>query len=89
MRTVAAVRLDWQERAACRGIGSALFFGPDGERGRDRAVREREAMKICAGCPVRTDCLEHALRTPEDFGVWGGTGEEDRAAERRRRRSAA
>jgi WhiB family transcriptional regulator, redox-sensing transcriptional regulator len=33
---------------------------------------------VCAGCPVRAACLEHALRTRERFGVWGGLTEEER-----------
>ncbi|MEJ8645170.1 WhiB family transcriptional regulator [Streptomyces sp. MS1.HAVA.3] len=35
---------------------------------------------MCAGCPVRRACLDHALRTREPFGVWGGLTEEERHA---------
>ena len=33
------------------------------------------AIAVCAGCPVRTHCLELALRywTVGQHGVWGGT----------------
>ena len=33
---------------------------------------------MCAGCPVRAQCLEHALAHDERFGVWGGTSERER-----------
>jgi WhiB family redox-sensing transcriptional regulator len=45
----------------------------------------REAKAVCAGCPVRTPCLEYALAHDERFGVWGGLSER----ERRRLTSAA
>ncbi|WP_328303570.1 WhiB family transcriptional regulator [Streptomyces sp. NBC_00435] len=82
----------WQSLAACRGLGSTRFFHPAGERGEDRDERDAAAKLVCAGCPVREACLEHALRTREPFGVWGGLTEEERRALRRpsrARRSAA
>jgi WhiB family redox-sensing transcriptional regulator len=66
-----------------------LFFGRDGEPGAEREARERRAEAVCASCPVRDACLEHALTVPERYGVWGGMSEEQRAAYRRRRRRAA
>jgi WhiB family redox-sensing transcriptional regulator len=76
----------WQEQAACRGMSLDLFFAPDGERQRDRERREEAARRVCIQCPIRLRCLEHALRAPENYGVWGGMGEEGRTTERRRRR---
>ncbi|GHB79052.1 transcriptional regulator WhiD [Streptomyces cirratus] len=70
----------WQARAACRDLGSNRFFHPAGERGEDREVRDEAAKQVCAGCPVRAACLEHALTTREPFGVWGGLTEEERRA---------
>jgi WhiB family transcriptional regulator, redox-sensing transcriptional regulator len=75
----------WQDRAACRGQPLTVFFGADGERPTTREAREARAKAVCAGCPVRTECAEHALTAPEPAGVWGGLGEDERAAERRRR----
>ncbi|CAM5366586.1 Transcriptional regulator WhiB [Streptomyces avidinii] len=83
---------EWQSQAACRELGSARFFHPSGERGEEREERDAAAKRICAGCPVREACLEHALRTREPFGVWGGLTEEERRALQRpsrARRSAA
>ena len=40
------------------------------------------ATRLCAGCPVRSECLEFELRTAgeESVGVWGGLNAEDRLA---------
>ncbi|MGH3565030.1 MAG: WhiB family transcriptional regulator [Pseudonocardia sp.] len=40
------------------------------------------AARLCAGCPVRRECLEFELRTagPDTVGVWGGLSEDDRRA---------
>ena len=40
------------------------------------------AKSICNLCPVRADCLDHALRF-ELHGVWGGTSERQRIHMRR------
>jgi WhiB family transcriptional regulator, redox-sensing transcriptional regulator len=86
-------RFGWQNRAACRGAPLELFFGPDGERPGERDRRERDALALCAVCPVLDTCRRHALVMPETHGVWGGTTEATRAGqrktERRRRRETA
>lgn len=62
----------WQDAAACRSADRELFFSPDGELSRTKARRELDALKICRDvCPVRRQCVEHALAMPEKAGVWG------------------
>jgi WhiB family redox-sensing transcriptional regulator len=81
-----ASRLDlaWQRQAACEGEDPALFFEPDHyENPRARRRREAKAKAICAGCPVRSPCLEFGLATPH--GLWGGLSEMDRQRLKRRR----
>ena len=34
-------------------------------------------------CEVKIDCLEYAIRTNQDSGVWGGTTEDERKSIRR------
>ena len=51
---------DWQMDGLCRGEDSAVFFHPDGERGRARAQRELRAKQMCRQCPVITHCRNHA-----------------------------
>jgi WhiB family transcriptional regulator, redox-sensing transcriptional regulator len=75
----------WQDKAACRGLDIELFFGPDGERGSEREYREWNASQVCAGCPVRSECLDYAVDRPEKYGMYGGMNEDERKAERRRR----
>ena len=69
---------DWVEQAACAGVDPALFFP-------DRGASLADARQVCAGCPVRVECLEYALEAGEKFGVWGGTSEKERRAMRRQR----
>ncbi|MFI7448144.1 WhiB family transcriptional regulator [Nonomuraea sp. NPDC049714] len=85
---MAAPSWEWQNSASCRGEDLVLFFGPDGERQPERDVRERKAKAICAGCPVRSECLEFSLSHPERAGLWGGLNEDERVSARRRRQRA-
>lgn len=36
------------------------------------------AKMICWSCPVRDECLEHALETKEPYGIYGGFTERER-----------
>jgi len=77
--------VSWQARAACRHPGDReLFFGAWDEKPEDRAGREIAAKAVCILCPVKRECLTLAVLTPIRFGVWGGTGEDERALIRRR-----
>ena len=38
----------------------------------DSAELQAEAIAICEACPVRDDCLTFAVRTGQQYGVWGG-----------------
>lgn len=87
---------DYRHRAACRPVGK---FDPDAVRDMaekfypiaspgteqyDTAVAE--AKDICAGCPVRAECLAEALDRPQRadaHGVLGGLDHLERAAVRR------
>jgi WhiB family redox-sensing transcriptional regulator len=48
-----------------------------------------QAKAICAGCPVRRQCLDFATANDLGYGIWGGTTPEDRRRNRRRERRAA
>lgn len=69
----------WARLAKCHGR-TALFYGPIAERPERRERREQRAKRICATCPVKDTCREHALATREPFGIWGGLTEEERKA---------
>lgn len=71
-------------RAACRDVDPELFF-PPGTTG--PALRQiREAKQVCRRCPVQVSCLQFALETGEDFGIWGGTTEDERRHAMHKRR---
>lgn len=70
----------WRVRASCRGVDGQDFFPPSGgERRRERRQRELRAKAVCAGCPVRGECLDAALANDERYGVWGGLTDGERA----------
>ncbi|MGH9857745.1 MAG: WhiB family transcriptional regulator [Acidobacteriota bacterium] len=74
---------DWRDNAACRDTDPDLFF-PVGTTG--PVIEQIESAKaICYACPVLKECLEYALVTNQDSGIWGGTSEEERRALRRQR----
>jgi len=54
---------DWRHRAACRAEDPELFFG---------AGTPAQARRVCAGCPVRAECLAFALADVPAAGVWAG-----------------
>lgn len=82
------VTVDWHDRGACNGHSVDLFYGYEGETRGERNYRVTEAKKICRGCPVRTECLDHALTYPERHGIWGGLDEDERDRIRKNRREA-
>ena len=79
--------MDWVHRARCKDEDPELFF-PIGTTG-PAATQIEQAKAICMQCPVRDQCLEWALATGQDAGVWGGMSEEERRALRRARRREA
>ena len=75
--------MDWRQQAACIDEDPELFF-PVGTTG--SALEQVEAAKqVCRRCEVIDACLEWALATNQDAGVWGGTSEEERRTLRRSR----
>jgi WhiB family transcriptional regulator, redox-sensing transcriptional regulator len=66
----------WHAKAACRGVGGDMFFP-------DSSDDPRKAIAICAGCPVKSECLSYALADPSLKGVWGGTSGRERSRLRR------
>ena len=74
-------REGWRDLAACRYTDPALFF-PVGSTG-TAIDRIAAAKAVCASCPVRDACLQFALETKQEDGVWGGTDEDERRRLRR------
>ena len=58
----------WRDQAACRDLVTAEydpFFA-------DSAELQAEAIAVCETCPVRDDCLTFAVRTGQQYSIWGG-----------------
>lgn len=82
--TFAAPGRDWRYSAACAEVDPELFFPA---RAENRPLAQvAEAKKVCAGCPVSQQCLDWALETRQDTGVWGGLSENERRLLHRRAR---
>ncbi len=92
-RTVAVLprelRADWRKAAECLHYDPELFH-PLSERGAVAEAQIAEAKAVCAVCPVRVECLAHALGINEAKrgypvqGIWGGTSESERRGLTRR-----
>ncbi|SFF95610.1 WhiB family transcriptional regulator [Blastococcus tunisiensis] len=71
----------WRVDALCAETDPEAFFP-------EKGGSTREAKRVCAGCPVRAECLEFALAGDERFGIWGGLSERERRRVRVQRREA-
>ena len=72
---------EWHSDASCRDHSNPEWWFPE-----VGGVQAREAKAVCAKCPVATDCLEWALRFPQEYGIYASTNYKGRkriAAQRR------
>jgi WhiB family redox-sensing transcriptional regulator len=83
----------WRDEAACRDVVTAdydPFFA-------DAKDLQAEAIAICLCCPVHDACLTFAVRTGQQYGIWGGQPQQiirslialERAGRPQSRRAAA
>lgn len=75
-------KFEWMDSALCAQVDPEVFFPEQGER-------PEEAWKICARCPVRSECEDYAVSLPQTglSGTWAGHTKKSRLAERKRRRA--
>jgi WhiB family redox-sensing transcriptional regulator len=71
----------WRNDATCRDTDPELFF-PVGTTGQ-ALLQIAKAKSVCCECPVNIECLDFALETNQDTGIWGGFSEEERRQIRR------
>jgi WhiB family redox-sensing transcriptional regulator len=77
-----AIGMTWRDRAACLDEDPELFF-PIGNT--DPAFRQIEkARAVCGRCEVVETCLNWAIESRQDAGVWGGLSADQRRALKRR-----
>lgn len=77
----------WRKRAACLDLDPELFFPVSWAKTHETTMAEGKA--ICAVCPVRRQCLDFAIDTHQEYGLWGGMDAQERRRERRRRTAQA
>jgi WhiB family transcriptional regulator, redox-sensing transcriptional regulator len=58
--------------AACADLGPTIFYDPV-------PSSVRAAKAVCGRCPVSAECLGSAVSNGEQFGIWGGRTEAERA----------
>jgi WhiB family transcriptional regulator, redox-sensing transcriptional regulator len=85
--TATGTAANWRSASACLSADPDLFFPISSAGPAERQIAK--AKMICAGCQVRRECLDFALRNHLSYGIWGGTTPEDRQRNRRRERRAA
>lgn len=56
----------WEQRAACRGINTDVFFS-----------EVKNSKRSCKDCPVADLCRTYAI-AHEEYGIWGGTSKFER-----------
>lgn len=61
-------KIDWK-LAVCRGKDPDIW---------SEDSTQDIAVAWCLGCPIKWECLDHALNMPERFGVWGGKTADER-----------
>lgn len=72
--------LDWMREGTCAQVDPDLWHPAKG-------ASPKAAQRICrTECPVVARCLEYALASGEEHGVWGGTTNRERQKIRRARK---
>lgn len=61
----------WVNSALCAEIDPELWFPEQGGL-------SAPARRMCHRCPVVQDCLDYALETAQQWGVWGGATASER-----------
>lgn len=62
--------VEW-EKAACKDTPTQFFFVFEENKNAQKWLDIGILRRICASCPIFTECLAYALGH-ENYGVWGG-----------------
>jgi len=74
--------MTWRDRAACLQEDPELFF-PVGNTG-PALLQIEKARMVCHRCEVAQACLNWAVESRQQDGVWGGQSDDERRALKRR-----
>ena len=75
----------WRDQANCKNVDTNIFFSND--MGQIKPEKMSEALLYCNNCSVSEQCLEYAINSNIQVGIWGGMSTKARrqiAAERRK-----
>ena len=61
--------MSWRDEAKCRGMDLSIFY-VGGRPDQERVIPQAKAA--CDSCPVRSECLEDAIKTRDFDGVRAG-----------------
>lgn len=67
----------WREKARCKGLSVDLFF-PKKKDIKTNHLLVANSRLVCAGCPVRKECLQFAVDNVITHGMYGGVMPRDR-----------
>lgn len=62
---------EWVSEALCAQTDPEAFYP-------EKGGNPEPARRICAACPVLTECRAYALANGEHYGIWGGLTNNDR-----------
>jgi WhiB family transcriptional regulator, redox-sensing transcriptional regulator len=68
---------DWKNNGNCVGEDSNKFF-PTVKVDGEYLYTEEDAKEVCHACPVQRECLDFAIITKSDMGIFGGYTPEER-----------
>jgi WhiB family transcriptional regulator, redox-sensing transcriptional regulator len=71
---VRRIEVGWQDQALCRKFPDDDWFPTPAT---SHVVAE--LVEVCRRCPAQRSCLAAALAMGEEYGIWGGATEADRA----------
>lgn len=71
---------DWRSEAPCAGYDPDIFF----DRAESNQAIAQQAKAICSSCPMIRKCLDTAMISNEEYGIWGGMDPDERRAYRSR-----
>jgi WhiB family redox-sensing transcriptional regulator len=80
-RTTSPPTQTWMRDGLCAASPTPDLWFP--EPGQPDAARKAKA--ICRACPVKAQCLAHAMAMGILHGIWGGTAPEERDGRKARR----
>jgi hypothetical protein len=61
-----------EKGAPCDGY-TEEFYADSEEK-----ISQQTAKFICAGCPIKQECLDYAMAAQEEYGIWGGLTADER-----------